>query len=246
MSLGTPVRERTAARLRWWREMAYIAVFYAVYSLVRNLFGSAAVSPQTAQDNALGVIRVERLLGLYFEESLQDLFLPHEWFIRLWNIFYGSAHFVVTVGALVWLYWAAPARYPVWRNTLLAMTGLAVIGFASFPLMPPRLLPPSFGFVDTLREIGGLWSFESGPIQRVSNQYAAMPSLHFGWSAWSALVLRPLVRRIWARVLATAYPLMTLFAIIVTANHFWLDAVGGVVVLAVGHLLGSALAGRQR
>jgi hypothetical protein len=107
--------------------------------------------------------------------------------------------------------------------------------------MPPRLLctcpygsGEDYGFVDTLKDIGGLWSFDSGTMQKISNQYAAMPSLHFGWSSWSFLALRGRLRRPWARALITAYPLLTLFAIVVTANHYWLDAAGGAIVLAVG------------
>jgi hypothetical protein len=102
--------------------------------------------------------------------------------------------------------------------------------------MPPRLLPASYGFVDTLAKVGGLWSFDSGTMKAVSNQYAAMPSLHFGWSSWCLFVLWPATEgRTWARVLLVAYPLATLFAIVVTANHFWLDAVGGATVLAVAY-----------
>ncbi len=77
----------------------------------------------------------------------------------------------------------------------------------------------------------------------VSNQYAAMPSLHFGWSLWCALVLVPRVRHRSTRVLAFAYPVVTLLTIIVTGNHYWLDAVGGAVVIGVGWMLGSRLAG---
>jgi hypothetical protein len=222
-------------RLRWWREVVYVAVFYGVYSAIRN--SGAEGSAAEAFRNARAIIRMERFVGLYHEETIQDLFLGQEWFIRLWNIFYGSAHFIVTAGALVWLFRRWPERYPVWRNTLAAMTGLALIGFAFYPLMPPRLLPDRYGYVDTLSVIGGLWSFDSGTMKQISNQYAAMPSLHIGWSCWSALVLFPMVKRPWVRALVAVYPMLTLFAIVVTANHFWLDAVGGLAVLGAGHFV---------
>ena len=230
------------SKLRWWKEVLYIAVFYGVYSFIRNTQGSATVSAEHAFSNAREVIDVERALGLYFEEGLQQAFLDSRWFIQLWNLFYGTFHFVVTIVALVLLFRRFPARYPRWRNTLAATTGLALIGFATYPLMPPRLLPASYGFVDTLRVYGGLWSFESGPVAQVSNQYAAMPSLHFAWSAWSALVLYPMLRRPWSRALVALYPAATTFAIVVTANHFWLDAAGGALVLGVGSLVGFRLA----
>jgi hypothetical protein len=230
------------SKLRWWKEVLYIAAFYGVYSFIRNTQGSATVSAATAFDNAREIVDLERAVGLYFEEGLQDAFLDWRWFIQFWNLFYGTFHFVVTIAALVLLFQRFPARYPRWRNTLAATTGLALIGFATYPLMPPRLLPVSYGFVDTLRVYGGLWSFESGPVAQVSNQYAAMPSLHFAWSAWSAFVLYPMLRRPWARALILLYPAATTFAIVVTANHYWLDAAGGALVLGVGALLGFWLA----
>jgi hypothetical protein len=107
--------------------------------------------------------------------------------------------------------------------------------------MPPRLLPASYGFVDTLAQVGGLWSFDSGTMKAVSNQYAAMPSMHAGWSLWCVLVLWPITEgRPWAKPLLVAYPLATLFAIVVTANHFWLDAVGGALALTAGYAVASA------
>ncbi len=125
--------------------------------------------------------------------------------------------------------------FPQWRNTLAAMTALAIIGFAFFPLMPPRLLdqpcpsPDSvefggacvesdlrsgkektftgdngFGFVDTLSVYGGPWRFDSEEVASISNQYAAMPSLHIGWSTWCALAVWPLLRRRWTKVAGAA------------------------------------------
>jgi len=220
----------------------YIAAFYGVYSVIRNTQGSASVSAAEAFAHAREVIRFEEAMGLYFEEGVQEAFLGWRPFIQLWNLFYGTFHFVVTIAALVLLFRRFPARYPRWRNTLAATTGLALIGFAAYPLMPPRLLPAAYGFVDTLKVYGGLWSFDSGPVAQVSNQYAAMPSLHFAWSVWSSLVLYPMVTRRWLQELVALYPAATLFAIVVTANHFWLDAAGGAALLGVGAAAGSVLA----
>jgi hypothetical protein len=117
--------------------------------------------------------------------------------------------------------------------------------------MPPRLLSDcgTFGaclagihpYVDTVSDVGGLWSFDSGTMQRVSNQYAAMPSLHFAWATWSALIIWPTVRSRTVKVLTASYPVATLFAVIVTGNHFWLDAAGGLVALGAGSLLAGVL-----
>jgi hypothetical protein len=245
-------------RLKLWREALYVLGVYLVYSTVRNRFGSAGGEPGHANGiafgHALDIIRIQDALRLYIERSIQlwYLGLPGHGFIQVWNIFYGTAHFIVTGGALAWLFFRDPARYPRWRNTLAATTLLALIGFATFSLMPPRLLdepvsrygppagsqlPAHSDFEDTLAEYPTFWSFDSGGLKNISNQYAAMPSLHTAWSTWSALVLLPLVRRRWLKALVVLHPLATVFCIIVTGNHFWLDAVGGLFVLGAGYLL---------
>ena len=232
------------ARLRWWREVVYVLAFYFVYSGIRNKFGSAAVPRHEALHHALDLIRLERWLGIFHEERIQRWFLDWHGFIRFWNVFYGTFHFVVTTGCIIWLFRRFPAQYIKWRTTLACTTALALIGFATFPLLPPRLLPGAYHFVDTLQVYGGLWSFDSGAMSKLSNQYAAMPSLHFGWSLWCACVIIPRAKHTWAKVLAALYPLATLFAIVVTGNHYILDAAGGALILGLGFLLGSWWAAR--
>jgi PAP2 superfamily len=253
--LRAPTTARSST-LRWWKELLYVLAFYGAYTLVRDLQGSAAgtgaasKATQTAFSHARAVIHVERDLHLFHEQSVQHLFIHAKLFLQFWNVYYGTAHFVVTVGALIWLFRRDPDRYPRWRNTLALTTGLALVGFAFYPLMPPRLLEiipgTHYGFVDTLRRFGGSWSFDSGAVQKLSNQYAAMPSLHFGWSAWSACVLYPACKRWWAKALVIAYPLLTTFAIVVTANHFLLDAVGGAAVLAAAFFVSGSLTQPRR
>lgn len=237
-------------RLRWWVEILLVLVFYGIYSSIRNLFGSAAVSPERALENARRVIDIEKAVGLYHEEAIQRFFLDWDGFIRFWNIFYGSFHFVVTIFALVWLFLRFPLRYSKWRNVILSTTALALLGYSLFPLMPPRLVSDcvspyggcaGFGFVDTLRQVGGLWSFDSGAMSDLSNQYAAMPSLHFAWAMWCCLALVPTFRSRIVRALLIIYPWCTLFAIVVTANHYWLDALGGAWVLFLGYIIGTVI-----
>ncbi|MCY4273501.1 MAG: phosphatase PAP2 family protein [bacterium] len=239
----TGAKAKTRPRPRWYLELAVIGVFYGVYSGVRNQFGSAAVEPAEAQANAELVIGWERSIGLYFERGLQDLFIDWVPFIQFWNLFYGLFHFAVTAFALIWLYWRFPRHYPFWRTTGLFTTGSALAGFALFPLMPPRLLSAGgdyggdladTGYVDTVHDLGGLWSFTSGAAEQISNQYAAMPSLHFAWAMWCFLALRQHLARPVAKWALAAYPWLTLFAIVVTANHYWIDAAGGLGALGLG------------
>ncbi|HET6950179.1 MAG TPA: phosphatase PAP2 family protein [Acidimicrobiales bacterium] len=271
---GAAPARRPRTSLRWWREVVYIFVVYVAYSAVRNQFGSGAgtsVDADPAFHHAEAIIQVERNLHLYFEDRLQQWYLdlPLDGLIRVWNVYYGIFHFVVAAFALVYLYRKAPERYRVWRNTLAFTTVLALVGFATFSLMPPRLLDDpgvyggcthhtgldadalpdaageapcdGFGYVDTVATYGGWASFGSEEMAAVSNQYAAMPSMHIGWSTWCAFVLAPLIRRRWLRALAIAYPLVTLFDIMVTANHYWIDGLGGLACLGAGYLIARAL-----
>lgn len=221
-------------RLYWWVEVTVILLFYAVYSAIRNANEGGELQ---AFANARRVIRWEDGLGLYFEEAWQDWALHFRPLVVACNYVYGSLHFVVTAGVIVYLFRRHAADYPRWRNALAATTALALVGFIFWPLMPPRLLPEHYGFVDTLARYPTLWSFDSGALHDISNQYAAMPSLHFAWSLFCACALAPRVRRTAWRWAAWAYPSVTVVSIVLTGNHFFLDAVGGAAVFGAGYLL---------
>ena len=209
-------------------------VLYEIYSAIRNLSeGSKAQAFRHARE----IMHWQHMAGLNHEATLQSWALHFTPLIVFLNYFYGSLHFIVTAGAVIWLYRRHPGDYPRWRNTLVLTTALALVGFVFWPLMPPRLLPAHYGFVDTLARYPTFWSFDSGAIHNISNQYAAMPSLHFGWSLFCAAALAPRLRHRVARTAAALYPLLTLSAIILTANHYFLDAAGGAVVFSIAYLL---------
>lgn len=248
------VSEDPPVVLSWWRELLIAGTFYLLYSLVRNTFGAGAESRSIAFRHARNIIEVEQFFGLWVEPRLQSWYLnlPFNGFIRGWNIFYGTAHFAVTIGVLVFAFRRAPARYLFARTMLAATTALALFGFAFYTLMPPRLLDANglhgacaglnqgcndYGLIDTIERWGGIWKFGEGGMAVVSNQYAAMPSLHFGWSTWCAITVILVVGHGRARWLALLYPAVTLFCILVTANHFWLDAVFGGFALIAGWLV---------
>lgn len=154
--------------------------------------------------------------------------------IGYWNVFYGTAHVVAPVVTLVALYRSDRARYVRWRNTFLWMLVPMLVGFWLYPLTPPRLLPTSFGFIDTR-----LAYFAMGTPSAISGRarfsHSAMPSMHCAFATWVGFVIWPRVRARWAGALVGSYPVVMIFAIVVTGNHYFLDAVGGWVALAVGY-----------
>jgi hypothetical protein len=218
-------------RLRWWKEVLAIVAFDLVYEWTSS---KAAGAHAVAGTHASQIVHAERFIGIFREHAIQQWFLPHRLLIEASDLFYSTVHFVLPVVTLVWLFRRFPERYRRWRNALAWMTGLGLVGFITFPLLPPRFLPSSFGFVDTLNVVGGIGSWDSALMKDAGNLYAAMPSLHIAWALWCVFALVPVVRRRWIKGLLILHPFVTVFTIVVTANHYFLDAVGGVVVFTLG------------
>jgi hypothetical protein len=239
-SARRPGRARAAAARDWlaghrWL-LGQIALLAAVYFAYTRLRMMAEGARWLAARNASDVIDLERSLGLFHEARVQDAFIEHVTVMKAWNVYYGFVHFAVPLLAIAVLLRGDRTRYRRWRNTFWFLCGLGLVGFTLYPLMPPRFLPSSFGFVDSMNVIGGPGIQQQGASE-VANAYAAMPSLHGGWSLWCACALVPVLRRRWAKGLVALHPIIQFFAIMVTGNHFWIDAVVGWMCLAVAYAL---------
>ena len=227
-------RARTKPRVprhpRIWFEAVLIAVSYWTYSLIRN---AVPEQRRIALANADWVWRTEHALGIAAERSINHAVDGVTWLIVTMNYYYATLHFVLTIVVLVWLYRVHPGRYAATRLVLFATTGVALLGYYFFPLAPPRLMHGG-RFIDTVQVHHTWGSMASGNLADMSNQYAAMPSMHMGWSVWCGVTIVMLAKPLWVRLLGGIYPLTTLTVIVCTANHFWLDAVGGLLCLAFG------------
>jgi hypothetical protein len=217
-------------RPRLWTELVLVAVGYWLYSLIRNAASGHEIA---ALRRAERILDVERALHLDVELAINRAADRVDWLIVGMNYYYATLHIVVTIGVLVWLYRFHPRCYRPARTALFATSGLALVGFYAFALAPPRFLA-RYGFIDTVAVHNTWGSMASGDVGALSNQYAAMPSLHIGWSVWCAIAIIMLARRRWVRVLGGLYPAATLVVILATANHFLIDAVGGLLTLAAG------------
>ncbi|NGO68206.1 phosphatase PAP2 family protein [Streptomyces boncukensis] len=233
-------RWRAPRRPRLWFEILLIAVSYWVYSLIRN---AVPMQRDEAMRNADWVWQTERILGIAVEQSVNHTVNGVTWLIVAMNYYYATLHFIVTIGVLVWLYRRHPGRYAATRLVLFITTGLALVGFYLFPLAPPRLMN-GHHFIDTVTVHETWGSMASGNLAEMSNQYAAMPSMHIGWSVWCGITIAMLAKPLWAKVLGALYPVATLVVIVSTANHFWLDAVGGLLCLSFGFAVSCAWYGR--
>ncbi|HSA51792.1 MAG TPA: phosphatase PAP2 family protein [Yinghuangia sp.] len=221
---------RTPRRPRFIVELALVALSYWVYSLIRNAVPNRE---SLAMERAWQLLDFEKTLHIDIEYSINHAVNDVTWLIVGMNYYYATLHFVVTIGVLVWLFRWHPGRYSAVRTVLFVTTALALFGYFFYALAPPRLLPGA-GYIDTVLVHETWGSMASGDMKNVSNQFAAMPSMHIGWSTWCAVAIWKFARPLWVRVLGVLYPVMTLIVIMATGNHFILDAVGGWVTLAAG------------
>lgn len=232
-AVGRTTLLRSFARPVWWVEILLLAVLYGVYSLVRNSVGDVVAR---AYANGREILAVEDAWGLALERGLNDWVHRTDVVAGAVALHYATLHFLVTPAVLAWLFVRRPTRYRAASGILMVTTALALIGFYWLPTAPPRLLGDE-GFVDVMSQTSawGWWPASGSPgSDAISNQFAAMPSLHCAWAAWCGVVLVLLVRRTWVRVVALVYPLSTFFVVLGSGNHYLLDVFAGVAVLCVG------------
>jgi hypothetical protein len=223
----SPTGPPAAARPRLRREVALIVVFWAAYTAVRLLIPHG---DRVAYAHAGQVLRLEDALGLDVELGLNRRLMSVPWLADLAAAFYATAHFVVTLGVLGWLYARRPDAYRRLRTALMIATGIALAGFWLYPLAPPRFLGGR-GFVDPVTALHTFGLYSSPHMGTLTNQLAAMPSMHAGWALWCAIAVTTLTRRPEIRALAVLYPVVTLCVIFSTANHYLVDAVAGFAVM---------------
>lgn len=209
------------------REALVVALAILLYFGIRN---ATAGSFDAAAGNAARLVDLERALGIDWEAGLQSATVGSDAVVTLANWVYIFGHWPVILGVAGWLYLRRPAYYQLLRNAMFASGLIGFLLFALFPVAPPRLL--DLGFVDTVTERSDAYRALQPP--GLTNQYAAFPSLHAGWNLLVGIVVVMAVASLVVRAVAVALPLAMALAVVVTANHFVLDVVGGVAVVLVG------------
>ncbi|QCD55621.1 bifunctional glycosyltransferase 87/phosphatase PAP2 family protein [Streptomyces hawaiiensis] len=237
-----PALRRVLTRPNLLLELLLLRVTYAAYSKVRLAAtgGSNSAGRAEAEEHGRQIHDLERALRLDIEHWVNHTVVGIDWLRDFFDHYYTSFHFVVPLAVLAVLYGRRPGDYRWARSALGFATLLALVGFWLYPLAPPRLMP-TLGFIDTVHGTQDFTQPDYGTLTALTNQYAAMPSLHFGWALWCGLVIAVLAQRWWTKALGLLHPLCTACAIVATANHWVLDAAGGALVVAVGfgltHLL---------
>ncbi|MYY06644.1 bifunctional glycosyltransferase 87/phosphatase PAP2 family protein [Streptomyces sp. ATexAB-D23] len=237
-----PVWRRVLTRPNLLLELLLIRVVYSAYAHVRL---AATAGRPTAERHGRQIHSIEQWLHIDIEHRVNHAVAGVARLRDFFDYYYSTFHFIVPLAILAVLYVRRPADYRWARSTLGFATLLALVGFWLYPLAPPRLMP-GLGFIDTVHGVQDFAKPDYGALTAMTNQYAAMPSLHFGWSLWCGVIIVLLAPKTWMKALGVLHPLFTVSAIVATANHWVLDAVGGATVVALGFLIAYVLAGPRR
>jgi membrane-associated phospholipid phosphatase len=189
------------------------------------------------------VITLEQTLHVFIEPGIQTWALHKKWLMDIADSSYLNAHYVLTIGALVWIYLRRNDSFYFVRNMFAIAFLLAIVGYILVPTAPPRFLP-EWGFQDTVSDLFG--DSASSTASVLYNPYAAMPSMHVAFALMVAIPASQLVHFTPVKVLWWIYPLVVTFVVISTGNHFWLDAAIGAVVAGCSALIAKAAFGRAR
>jgi PAP2 superfamily len=226
---------RVASTPRWAHVAAFIqetGTLVGLFTLWQLAGSRPLLSPAGAASRGQWLWHTERVLHMPSEATVQRAFLPHPLLVQAFNLYYAVLHFVVLLGCLAWLFIRHRESYWRARTTVVLFTGFALL-VQLIPVTPPRLLAGD-GMIDTAVRFGqSVYGSDAG---FNPDQLSAMPSVHVGWALLVAIVIVNVSGSRW-RWLALAYPALTTLAVVVTANHYWLDGVASAILLALALLL---------
>ncbi|HTR70520.1 MAG TPA: phosphatase PAP2 family protein [Mycobacteriales bacterium] len=220
------------------RVAAFVSAACFEIALVCGLFALWQVANRITRGHTTGglergrwVWHAERVMHFPSEVSVQRLILGHPDVVRVVNYYYDTAHLSFMVIFLIWLWLRHRDRYPYWRNTVAFFTLMSLL-IQMVAVAPPRLIGNT-GLVDTAALYGQSVYAVVGDI---ADQYAAMPSIHVGWAVLISIAVVTSSTSQWRWLFALHGPL-TIFVVVATANHYWLDAVVALVLLAIAMVM---------
>ena len=220
---------------RWWLEIVLIWALYQGYSRIRNVGGKDV---DRAFANGHSIMSVERFFHIEIEPAINHWVHRNEWVANATAFYYQAFHWYATVAVFLWLlFFHRRDGYRRGSLVLVITTLGALIGFYLVPAAPPRMYG---GYVDIMAQTAswGWWSASGTPgPQSLTNEFAAMPSLHCGWALWCGTMIVLYARYRWVKVIGALYPVATAFVVVATANHYILDALVIYVIFAAAMLV---------
>lgn len=226
-----PLGKALPLRLLWIAsQFALYFVAFQAYKMVRKAFIPPDAS--IAFDHARQVLHLEERLHLMFELDLQQWVLARDdWLIHVFNNVYAYYTWGFFFGML-FLVLMAPARYKYMRRAFFISMVIALPMYLIYPLAPPRFMAPhGWDFMDTMAVYGPNYFSDNGLV--TANRYAAMPSMHVGWTTFFALCIMLGIPSKWGRIVPIMFAVLITLTVIITGNHYWLDAICGWMVIGV-------------
>ena len=215
----------------WAREFLVVAIVLSAYFAVNA--GSADRRP-AALEHGRELISLEKSLGIFHEVGVQDFFIDTP-IVPVLTTIYVFIHPITTLGFIVVLFLSGSDRYPYVRYVFAIFSFASFTIFYLYPTAPPRMLP-EYGFIDLVHQESPL-SYESDLARTFLNPYAAMPSVHFGYSLIIGAMVLKMFRSWLVTSLGIAYPLLMVASIVASANHLFIDCIVSVLLLALVHIL---------
>jgi hypothetical protein len=221
------------------RQVSLFAAAYIAYRLVRGLVEGDA---NAAFAHARDLISIENRLHVFVEPSIQAWASGSHALMVTASWLYVNAQTSITLSALLYLYLRQNRSFYFVRNMFMIAMGIALVGYTVFPTAPPRFMP-EWGFIDSVSDLTGVHvSHASGTMTALFNPYAAVPSMHVAFALMIGWPLAKLAQHSVVRVLWVLYPFLMTFVIVVTGNHFILDALLGALTAGASAYGARALA----
>jgi hypothetical protein len=227
----------------WFDALRQLVLFASAYYAYRLVRGAVDGQATVAFENARHLVDVERGLHMFFEPGLQAWAQGQQWIITFANFMYVNSQFVVTTTFLIWLYIFKNVSFYYVRNMFMIAMGIALVLYVGFPAAPPRYLP-EWGFTDTVASFVGDKAEQSANV--LYNPFAAVPSMHVAFALMVAIPAMKIANRRFFKAIWAVYPVIITLVVMITANHFWLDAFLGASVAAISASTSSYLLGRAR
>ena len=227
------------------RQVLLFAGAYLAYQMVRGVVGSGGYKPF---GDATKIINLERVLHVFIEPSVQAWTSSVHWLMDIADWTYLNAHYFVTFGALVFIYLRRNDSFYFVRNMFLVAMLIALVLYAVYPTAPPRLMP-EWGFTDSISQFLGMGTMHfdtSSASQAFINGYAAVPSMHVCFAIMIGWPMARLVRRRYAKIIWSLYPLFITFVVVATGNHYLTDAVLGAFTAGTSALIANRLLARAK
>lgn len=227
-------------RVRWvLGQVLVVAVGVFVYFRIR---GITDASFGVARAHADDIVRLERWLGIDVEGAVQAPIAASHTLATAANWVYVWGHWPVIVTTMAWLVWHHRDTFRRLRDAMLVSGFLGMAVFVAYPVAPPRLV--DLGLVDTVTESSEAYRYLQPPA--FVNQYAAMPSLHAGWDLLVGLAILSAATTVGLRAIGALMPILMVWAVVATANHYVLDVVAGIILVLIGHTVALHLERRRR